>query len=131
MTALPLLLQLVAPAPAAPAAMPPADWSALPDLPVASPRAEFDPSGYVRREVAAGRCKAVPGAGESRVAASVAVLVDARGGVQRIVPQAIGCPTVEQFTVGYVSTLARRAALAERTLKPGWYRHVVTYRWTG
>ena len=115
---------------AAIAALPPADWSVLPELPVSPPRGGSDPSGYVRREVAGGRCKAVPVAGETRLVAPVAVLIDARGAVQRIVPQAISCPTMEQFTAGYVSTLARRAALAERTLRAGWYRHVVTYRWT-
>ncbi len=122
-----LLLQAAS---APPPTLPPTDWATLPDLPVASPRGVFDPSGYVRREVAAGRCAAPPAAGEARIAASVAVLVDALGAVQRIVPRAIGCATVEQFTVGYVFRLARRVA-AERTLRPGWYRYVVTYRWTG
>lgn len=130
MIAIALLLQAAVPAAAGPA-MPPTDWSTLPDLPVAPPRGASDPSGYVRREVAAGRCRAAPIGGGSRVAASVAVLVDARGSVQRIVPQAIGCPTVEQFTAGYVSTLARRAVIAGQTFRPGWYRHVVTYRWAG
>ena len=130
MIALALLLQTAVPAASGPA-MPPADWSILPDLPVTPQRGASDPSGYVRREVAAGRCRALPIAGTSRVAAPVAVLIDARGSVQRIVPQAIGCPTVEQFTAGYVSTLARRALIAGQRFRPGWHRHIVTYRWTG
>ncbi|WP_375402468.1 hypothetical protein [uncultured Sphingomonas sp.] len=128
MIAAALLLQAVAPP--APAPPPPPEWSILPELPVALPRGASDPSGYVRREVAAGRCAAARIAGESRVVAPVAVFFDAAGAVRRVVPGAVGCPTVEQFTAGYVSTLARRAA-AGRAIPSGWYRHVVTYRWTG
>lgn len=117
MSALAVLLLQVAPAPATP----PADWSGLPELPLPSARAEFDPSGYVRREIASGRCRAEANA----MAAPVAVLMDADGQVARVVPRAIGCPTVEQFTAGYVSALARRAG----AMRPGWYRHTVTYRW--
>lgn len=106
---------------------PPADWSALPELPLPSGRAGVDPSGYVKREVAAGRCGRQV---EGELAAPVAVLMDAGGLVQRVVPRAIGCPTVEQFSAGYVSALARRAGSAAR-LRPGWYRYVVTYRWNG
>lgn len=119
------LFILLAQAAAAPP-MPPADWSAMPELPVAA-RPGFDPSAYVRREVAAGRCRAAPAGSVMAVTAPVAVLVDAAGAVQRVVPRAIECPTVEQFTAGYVSSLARRTA----GLKPGWYRYAVTYRWRG
>ncbi len=126
MIALALLLQGTAPP-----LLPPADWSTLPELPIPRARVGFDLSSYARREVAAGRCKAAAVAGGSRIVAPVAVLVDANGAVQRIVPQAIGCPTVEQFTAGYASTLARRAAMAVGGLRPGWYRHTATYRWTG
>ena len=59
----------------------------------------------------------------------LALLVDAGGAVQRIVPRAIGCPTVEQYTVGLVSSLARRG-VAAAGLRPGWYRYVAGYRWT-
>jgi hypothetical protein len=118
--ALALLLQLA----------PPADWSGLPLLPVPERAGGFDPSPFVRDEVAAGRCKASGDAtGAQAVTAAVAVLVGPAGAVQRIVPQAIDCPTVEQFTVGYVLTLTRRAEAGER--RPGWYRYTVTYRWTG
>lgn len=106
--------------------VPPADWNALPELPLPPGRGAFDPSAYVKREIAAGRCRPAGAA----LAAPVAVLMDAAGLVQRVVPAAIGCPTVEQFTAGYVSALARRAGNAA-PMRPGWYRHVVTYRWQG
>lgn len=110
---------------------PPADWSTLPDLPLPPVNANLDLSAYVRREVAAKRCQAVAVNGRTlQVAAPVAVLLDEKGSLQRIVPQAIGCPTVEQYTVGYVSTLVRRRMTGARALKPGWYRHTVTFRWT-
>lgn len=114
MSALALMLQ------AAALPMPPADWTGLPELPLPSARGG-EPSAYVRREVAAGRCRA-EGNG---MAVSVAVLMDADGRVARVVPRAIDCPTVEQFTAGYVSALARRAG----RMKPGWYRRTVAYRW--
>jgi hypothetical protein len=121
---------LLAQAVAAPE-LPPADWSTLPTLPVRTPAGGFDPSGYVRREIAADRCRVTVAEGKAELAASVAVLIDGKGVVQRIVPHAIDCPTVEQYTAGYVSTLARRAVAAGAEWKPGWYRHVVTYRWGG
>lgn len=107
------------------AAMPPQDWTALPIFPM--PRAEtaVEASAFVRREVAGG-CKTTNG---PRLAAPVAILVDASGVVSRIVPRAIGCPTVEQFTVGYLSSLTRGGPGTALRPKPGWYRLTVTYRW--
>ena len=135
MIALALLLQAAVPLPAQPSVplpAPPAEWSALPDLPVPAPHQGFDPSAYVRREVAASRCRAQGVDGGARwITSPVAVLVDAGGLVARVVPGAIGCPTVEQYTAGYVSTLARRAIAHGAAIRPGWYRHVVTYRWPG
>jgi hypothetical protein len=119
--ALSLLLQAIAP--------PPLDWSALPELPLSPPRGAFDPSGFVRNEVAARRCRATADGDAQLVTAPLAVLVDESGAVSRIVPRAIDCPTVEQYTAGYVSALARRAGLPR--LKAGWYRYAVTYRWGG
>lgn len=111
---------------AQPLPMPPADWSSLPELPVVPP-ASFDPTGYVRREVAASRCRPASVGRAVEVESAVAVLIDAGGSVQRVVPHAINCPTVEQYTAGYVSSLARRAS----GLRPGWYRYTMTYRWQG
>lgn len=118
MIALALLLQV------ATAPVPPADWSALPDLPLPVVAGSADPSGFVQGEVLAGRCRA---ADAIHVDAAVAVLVGEDGTVSRVVPRAIDCPTVEQYTAGYVSTLARKL----EGLKPGWYRYLITYRWGG
>lgn len=123
MIAAALLLQAAVPMP--PPMPPSGDWSAMPDFPLAAFGGGFDPSPFVAREVTAGRCR--PPAGARRIASPIAVLIGAGGAVQRIVPAAIDCPTVEQYTVGLVSTLARRLDLA--TLRPGWYRYVATYRW--
>lgn len=125
-----MIALLLAQAAAAAPPMPPADWSGLPELPAPSTGIGLDPSGYVRREVAAKRCQANASGAGWEMAAPVAVLVDAGGRVQRVVPRAIDCPTVEQFTAGYVSTLARRSGAAG-ALRPGWYRYTVTYRWAG
>lgn len=116
-----LLLQAAAPPP-----MPPTDWTALPELPVAAPSGPTS-SAFVRREVARNRCRAQAADGLVEIESPVAVLVDERGDVQRVVPHAIDCPTVEQYTAGYVSSLARRAA----GLRPGWYKFTMTYRWQG
>lgn len=110
--------------------MPPADWRNLPDLPIPAGSIMVEPSSFVRREVAVGRCRATPTAQGQEVVTTVAVLFDSRGSIARVVPQAIGCPTVEQFTAGYVSATARRLGVAGG-LRPGWYRHTVTYRWAG
>ena len=106
-------------------AMPPQDWSTLPQFPLPRAGIVTDASGYVRGEVAAGRCKAAG----SEVAAPVAILVGASGTVNRIVPRAIGCSTVEQYTVGYVLSLTRGGPGSALPPVPGWYRLTVIYRW--
>lgn len=124
-----ILLQVAAPAPAA--AGPPADWSSIPPFPAPLlPVAGYDPSGYVQAEVKAGRCAAASAVdGVLTLETPVAVLVTAPASIRQVVPQAIGCPTVEQFTAGLVLTLAR-GALAERgVVRSGWYRLTITYRW--
>ena len=97
-----LLLQAAAPPP-----MPPTDWTELPELPVSAPSGPVS-STFVRREVVRNRCQVEPNGGVMEIEAPVAVLVDGAGAVQRVVPRAIDCPTVEQYTAGYVSSLARR-----------------------
>lgn len=116
-----LLLQAAAAPP-----MPPADWTNLPELPVAAASGSVS-SSFVRREVARNRCRVEPNGDLLEIAAPVAVLVDEAGAVLRVVPRAIDCPTVEQYTAGYVSSLARRTG----GLKPGWYKFTMTYRWQG
>lgn len=109
--------------------LPPADWTALPVLPViAAPDAATDPAAYVRREVMAGRCRAQPDApGRWMLTVKLSVLIGPNGAPRQITPAAIGCPTIEQYTVGYVSTLVRRSTADP--IRPGWYRLPITYRW--
>lgn len=106
---------------------PPTDWSTVPELTL---RARGDAGtrvAFVSGEVAAGRCQARQTAdGHVGIDAPVVVLFDAQRRVRQIVPRAIGCPTVEQYTVGYVSTLIRDA---EPVQNAGWYRVTVTYQW--
>jgi hypothetical protein len=107
------------------AAMPPQDWSNLPIFPLPRAREVTDGSAYVRTELATGRCKiAAP-----PVVAPVAILVGTSGQVVRIVPRAIDCPTVEQYTVGYLIGLTRGGPGSALPPRPGWYRLDVTYRW--
>lgn len=120
----------VAPPPQAPApSMPPQDWSALPVFPAPRGAQVMDGAGFVRAEIDSGRCKAGPPQPDgARVVAPVAILIGQDGAVTRIVPRAIGCVTVEQYTVGYVQSLVRGGPGAVIPA-PGWYRLAVTYRW--
>lgn len=110
------------------AATPPADWTAMPLLPLPMRTASdaADPAAFVRREVEAGRCKALGTPGRFEVTVRLAILVQPAG-VRQIVPEAIGCAAVEQYTVGYVSTTIRNHPPEQ--ISVGWYRLPVTYRW--
>ena len=121
------------PATATVAPIPPAGWAALPLFPLPLRTDGFHVSAYVQGEVKAGRCRVDPDAGGvSRLDVPVAILVGTGGVIRQVVPQAIDCPTVEQFTVGYVSTLARSVVAADRDrIRPGWYRLPVAYQWQG
>ena len=107
--------QLPAPAPpalpqAAATTPMPSNWAALPLFPRALRTDGSHVSAFVQSKVTAGRCRVEPdAAGVSRLDVPVAILVGAGGVIRQVVPQAIDCPTVEQFTVGFVSTLARAA----------------------
>lgn len=123
-----VILAMLAQVPAQVSVMPPTDWSGVPELTLRD-RGDggSDRAAFVRGEVAAGRCKAEQtGDGGVRVVAPVVLLVDAGRAVRQIVPRAIGCATVEQYTVGYVSALVRAAS---PVAAPGWYRVTVTYQW--
>ena len=111
----------------------PFNWAALPLFAVPIRTDGANVTAYVESEVKAGRCKVVPDdAGVSRLDVPVAILVGSGGTVRQVIPQAIDCPTVEQFTVGYVSTLARSALAVDRDrVRPGWYRLPVAYQWQG
>ena len=115
-----LLLQAAAP-------MPPSDWSALPLFPLPRGAQVVDGAAFVRGEIDSGRCKAAPQPDGGHVVAPVAVLIGEQGAIARIVPRAIGCATIEQYTVGYVQSLVRGGPGAV-VPAPGWYRLAVSYR---
>lgn len=104
--------------------MPPTDWNALPEL-VLGFGTETPPTAFVHAEVVAGRCRAESAENHWRVVSPVIVLFDGTRIMRQIVPRAIGCVAIEQYTVGYVSRLMRGAAAPT----PGWYRLAVTYTW--
>lgn len=110
------------------AAAPPHDWSALPVFPLPRAGQVSDGVPFVRAEIAAGRCKTAEGA-ENGLTAPVAILVGDGGRVMRIVPRAIDCPTVEQFTVGLLLALTRGGPGSATPPAPGWYRLSVSYAW--
>ena len=87
-----------------PSLNPPADWAALPRMQLglaAAPPTQL--TDFVQREVLAARCVLSP---EERML-DLVVLITQAGQVRRIVPRAIGCPSVEQFAAGIVLRAAR------------------------
>lgn len=83
---------------------PPTHWDALPRLSLGpAATAPVQLKEFVQREVQAGRCVLADGAPPL----DLAVLVAPNGRVRRIVPRAIGCPSVEQFAAGIVLRAAR------------------------
>jgi hypothetical protein len=130
MLALALLLQ-AAPDLPVPAPPLPSDWSDLAPMPfVVPPQITAPLDKFVADEIAAGRCAvAKPADGHYVVRVDVAALVDAAGAVRRAVPRAMGCPTVEQYSAGLVTSFAR----ANLQVRPGmlWYRATLVYDWRG
>ncbi len=110
----------------APATAPvvPTDWSAIPPLPwQIEPTITPDLTAYVTGEFRSGRCVAPE---RALVEVSVAVFVRGDGAIGPTVPQAIGCPTVEQFAAGLVSSFARNRL---RMPAGGWYRTTISFAW--
>jgi hypothetical protein len=109
---------------------PPKDWSALAPLPLTKqPDYAAGLTTFVADEVKAGRC--VPPKridGQSRIDISLAVLVVPGGTVKRIVPQAIDCPTVEQYSAGLVLSMARDN-IKGSPVTDTWYRTSMSYNW--
>lgn len=107
----------------------PADWSTLPVPRWRTPPIyEAEMTRFVIEEVAAGHCAAAEHDGTTnRLKVDVALLVSAAGLVRTVVPRAIGCPTVEQYTSGLLSSVTRD------NLQPAdedaWYRASVTFSW--
>ena len=110
-----------------PAATPPQDWTALPELRFRRrPDAGPPLSAFVRDEIRGGRCATA--AGSASLSINLAVLVAPDGRVRRIVPQAIDCPTVEQYAAGLILRMARDNLVAD-AVGDGWFRTGLTFAW--
>ncbi len=73
---------------------------------------------FVRDEVAAGRCtRARQDDAQMVLVVPLAIRISADGNADSVVPLAIGCPTVEQFSAGRAQRMVRH--LAHRTMIPG------------
>lgn len=107
------------------------DWATLPDLPYRQPPQMTAPMhSYVQGQVRARKCRArrlVDGRPAVRI--EIAVLVSPEDGVRTSVPRAIGCPTVEQYAAGLVSSFARNNLTARTSTAEQWYRATVTFVW--
>jgi len=116
---------------AAPPPMPPQDWSVLRPLPFAREADDMaNLSAFVRAEVKAGHCAAAtPGADGWSLKVDLAVLMGAADQPRRVVPRAIGCPSVEQYAAGLVSSMARSGAPTVATEPGSWYRTSLTFAW--
>lgn len=117
---------------AAVAAAVPTDWSTLPSLRLtATPDYPAIMTKFVRDEVAAGRCVA-PAAADGKVSVKIDMVVlvsSANGEVQRIVPKAIKCPTVEQFAAGVVQKASRSNVAGPPPTTDSWFRTGMTLTW--
>jgi hypothetical protein len=123
-------LLLAALQPAAHGPPPVEGWDSLPVFPLPRVANVTEEAEFVRREVEAGRCAAALHDGATmRLSAPVAIRVDGSGVVRQIVPQAIGCPTVEQYTVGFLQALTRGGPGSSAPLRAGWYNLTVGYSW--
>ncbi|RDE06839.1 hypothetical protein [Sphingomonas aracearum] len=119
------------PAPAPVAGDVPTDWGALAELPYVNvPRLRGSYVRFVVEEVRSGRCDIAPDAdGTFRVRVPLVVQLSATGTVKRMVPAAIGCPTVEQYTVGLVQNLTRGNVRLASMQGDGWYRTAMNFTW--
>ncbi|MBB4616779.1 hypothetical protein [Sphingomonas abaci] len=109
----------------------PHDWSALPAFP-ADIAVSAGAVTYVRAQVRDGHCTPAPSpipASARTLVVPVAVLVGPQGSIRQIVPQAIDCPSVEQYTVGFLLSATRHPAWWTTPPAPGWYKLTPTYRW--
>jgi len=128
MAAAPLVAAPAAPAQTplpgpAPAPVPPAELGKLPPLPWRkSPRITPELTSFIVTEVKAGRCTLAT----APLNLDFAVFVRGDGIVRRVVPRAIGCPTVEQFGAGLVTSMARGNL---RSPAAGWYRARLSSAW--
>jgi len=109
----------------------PLDWATLPELAYRNPPA-IAPNmvRFVATEVSEGRCKITDTAKAAQaLAVDVAVLVEPDGTVRSVVPKAIQCPNVEQYTAGLVTAFTRNNLLPRGAQGDQWYRATVTFSW--
>lgn len=137
MIPLPILAALLAqsafaplPPAAAVAAPPVADWPGLPRYPLPRDASIEQSVAFVRDEVETGRCRPLTSPGDTaQLRLPVAILVGPGGQVRQITPRAIGCPSVEQYVVGYLLSLTRTDMVAAPSGDSRWYQLTVDYRW--
>lgn len=117
--------------PAPSSAEPPRDWSTLPAIPLLP--ASSDMVRFVRDEVKAGRCARhqTTGSGQVMVVVPMALRLNADNGAEAVVPVAIGCPTIEQFSAGAAQRMVRNLPYRTSLTHHRWYRTVITYTWPG
>ncbi len=110
----------------------PADWKALAPLPyVAVPQVTPAMTQFVAGEIATRRCN-TPKAddGHYYVRVDVAALVSGDGVVRKVVPRAIDCPTVEQYSAGLVLGFSRdNLRMNGESAADQWYRTTLLYDW--
>lgn len=112
------------PAQTQPLAVPPRDWSTLPELKLQRIwRDQTGLSDFVRDEVRAGRCSVTT----KEIRVDLAVHVTGDGQVRRIIPRAIDCPTVEQYASGLMSRMARGNVVASGD--DAWFRATLIFAW--
>lgn len=112
-----------------PTPVPPVDVSTLPVLQLARSDPATIDSTFIRDELNAGRCQlpAAPRLPAQPLRLDLAVFVSEQGKVRRLLPRAIGCPTVEQYASGLVSRRLRGKIVPPRA--PGWYQTSISFRW--
>lgn len=121
--------------PAPPQPMPPAtiDWAGLPDLPYRQPP-QMTPAmhRYVGAHARVRNCRIQRRVRDKSPAirVEVAVLVDPHDGVRTAVPRPIGCPVVEQYAAGLVTSFARHNLPSRTGAAEQWYRATLTFVWT-
>lgn len=121
--------QADSPPPAQPGAI---DWASLPDLPYRQPPQVTAPMNtYVKAQTRARRCKVQRRVADKlpAIRIEVAVLVHPEDGVRTSVPRAAGCPMVEQYAAGLVTSFARNNLAARTGAAEQWYRATVTFVW--
>lgn len=108
------------------------DWASLPNLPYRQPPHVTGPMNhYVKMQTRSRNCpvqrRVIDKAPALRI--EVAVLVHPEDGVRTTVPRAAGCPVVEQYAAGLVTSFARNNLAARTSAAEQWYRATVTFVW--